>query len=141
LHPRHNHSSGEYASVTVSLKANGVPPGDINADQMEALPDISEKYGYGELRVSHEQNLILANAVSIPVAVAIGRVIGPTFAREQMPQIIHVLIQTYLKHLDSEAERFINVVERLAIEPFKSEVYSDPTLVQSLKNKEVIDVR
>lgn len=255
----HPHQVKGYASVTVSLKANGVPPGDITADQMEALADISEKYGFGELRVSHEQNLILAdvekrnlyrlwqeldilnlataniglitniiacpggdycslaNAVSIPVAAAIqerfedldfvheigeldlnlsgcvnacghhhighigilgvdkageewyqitiggrqngadhyheinlehkgggaaiGRVIGPSFARDQIPQVIHVLIQTYLKHRDSEAERFIDVVERLGIEPFKSEVYSDPILVQSLKSKEVIDVR
>lgn len=249
----HNHKVAGYASVTVSLKASGVPPGDITADQMEAIADMSEKYGFGELRVSHEQNLILAdvrrqslfslwleldmlnlatpnigyitniiacpggdycslaNAVSIPVVAAIqerfddldyvyeigeldlnlsgcmnscghhhvghigilgvdkageewyqitiggrqngavnshssnpvqtkgggatiGRVIGPSFAREQIPDVIHRLIQTYLRLRDSEAERFIDVVERLGIGPFKEDVYTDPILSKATVN-------
>lgn len=251
----HAHKVAGYASVTVSLKATGVPPGDIMADQMEAIADISEKYGFGELRVSHEQNLILAdvrkhdlyslwqelrilnlatpnvglltniiscpggdycslaNAVSIPVAEAIqrrfddldyvheigeldlnlsgcinscghhhvghigilgvdkageewyqitiggrqnggnnhtntnnargggaviGRVIGPSFAREQIPDVIHRLIQTYLTLRDSEVERFIDVVDRLGIEPIKRDVYADPLLLaKPLVQKEV----
>ncbi|MDI1360548.1 nitrite/sulfite reductase [Methylotenera sp.] len=254
----HDHKVTGYASVTVSLKATGVPPGDITADQMEAIADISEKYGFGELRVSHEQNLILAdvrrqslyslwleldilklatpnigyitniiacpggdycslaNAVSIPVAAAIqerfddldfvyeigeldlnlsgcinscghhhvghigilgvdkageewyqitiggrqnggvnidtnqtqirgggaaiGRVIGPSFAREQIPDVIYCLIQTYLRLRDSDAERFIDVVERLGIGPFKEDVYSDPILLKAPLNTEVVDV-
>jgi sulfite reductase (NADPH) hemoprotein beta-component len=254
----HDHKVTAYASVTVSLKATGVPPGDITADQMEAIADISEKYGFGELRVSHEQNLILAdvrrhslyslwleldmlklatpnigyitniiacpggdycslaNAVSIPVAAAIqerfddldfvyeigeldlnlsgcinscghhhvghigilgvdkageewyqitiggrqnggvnvdtnqtqirgggaaiGRVIGPSFAREQIPDVIYRLIQTYLRLRDSDAERFIDVVERLGIGPFKEDVYSDPILIKAPLNTEVVDV-
>lgn len=254
----HDHKVKGYASVTVSLKASGVPPGDITADQMDALADMSETYGLGELRVSHEQNLILAdvrrqslyslwleldmlnlatpniglitniiscpggdycslaNAVSIPVATAIqqrfddldfvyeigeldlnlsgcvnacghhhvghigilgvdkageewyqitiggrqngassqdvasplihgggaaiGRVIGPSFAREQIPDVIYRLIQTYLSLRDSDAEPFIDVVERLGIEPFKRDVYSDPLLAQSTINTAVLDV-
>ncbi len=253
----HDHKVKGYASVTVSLKASGIPPGDITADQMDALADMSETYGFGELRVSHEQNLILAdvrrkslyslwleldmlnlatpniglitniiscpggdycslaNAVSIPVAAAIqqrfddldfvyeigeldlnlsgcvnacghhhvghigilgvdkageewyqitiggrqngansqgvtptlirgggaaiGRVIGPSFAREQIPDVIHRLIQTYLRLRDSDAERFIDVVERLGIEPFKHDVYSDPLLAKSIINTAVLD--
>lgn len=253
----HNHKIQGYVSVTVSLKATGVPPGDITADQMEALADISEKYGFGELRVSHEQNLILAdvnkqslhslwleldmlnlatpniglitniiscpggdycslaNAVSIPIAAAIqkrfddldfiyeigeldlnlsgcvnacghhhvghigilgvdkageewyqitiggrqngatssvstslsfrgggasiGRVIGPSFARDQIPDVIHRLILTYLSLRDSEAERFIDVVERVGIEPFKLDVYSDPLLAKSILAKDSQD--
>jgi len=252
----HAHKIPGYASVTVSLKATGVPPGDITADQMDALADMSETYGFGELRVSHEQNLILAdvrksslyslwleldmlnlatpniglitniiacpggdycslaNAVSIPVAAAIqrrfddldyvyeigeldlnlsgcvnacghhhvghigilgvdkageewyqitiggrqnggtsdsyanmargggaaiGRVIGPSFARAQVPDVIYRLIQTYLRLRDSDAERFIDVVERLGIEPFKYDVYSDPLLSRSPTSTEVSD--
>lgn len=253
----HGHKVKGYASVTVSLKASGIPPGDITADQMEALADMSDKYGFGELRVSHEQNLILAdvrrsslyslwleldmlnlatpniglitniiscpggdycslaNAVSIPVAAAIqqrfddldfvyeigeldlnlsgcvnacghhhvghigilgvdkageewyqitiggrqngassqgvnpalirgggaaiGRVIGPSFAREQIPDVIYRLIQTYLRLRDSDAERFIDVVERLGIEPFKHDVYSDPLLAKSTVSMAVLD--
>jgi sulfite reductase (NADPH) hemoprotein beta-component len=47
--------------VTLSLKQTGVPPGDIAAAQMELVADLADKYSFGELRVSHEQNLILAD--------------------------------------------------------------------------------
>ena len=57
----HAHKAAGYAAVTVSLKATGVPPGDITADQMDAVAALADEYGFGELRVSHEQNLILAD--------------------------------------------------------------------------------
>ena len=57
----HPHKVPGYAAVTVSLKATGVPPGDVTADQMDAVADLADNYGFGELRVSHEQNLILAD--------------------------------------------------------------------------------
>lgn len=53
------HRMADHAIVTVSIKAHGETPGDATADQMRALADISERYGYGELRISHEQNVIL----------------------------------------------------------------------------------
>lgn len=247
-HNTHQHKVKGYASVTASLKSQESPPGDITADQMDCLADLSEKYGFGELRVSHEQNVILpdikinnlyslwkdlddlnlatanvglitniiscpggdycslANTVSIPVAraiqekmnsleyvhevgeldlnisgcmnscghhhighigilgvdkageewyqitiggrqngrkvtdlnsslttdgAAIGRVIGPSFAREQVPSVIENLINTYVRLRDSDAERFIDVVDRIGISPFKENVYSDPLLTNS----------
>jgi len=48
-----------YAIVTVSLKPIGGVPGDASADQMDAVADLAEDYSHDELRVSHEQNLIL----------------------------------------------------------------------------------
>ncbi|MCY4242100.1 MAG: nitrite/sulfite reductase [Rhodobacter sp.] len=53
------HRDPDHAIVTVSLKAHGATPGDATAPQMRALADIADEYGYGELRVSHEQNIIL----------------------------------------------------------------------------------
>lgn len=53
------HRVADHAIVTVSIKAHGETPGDATADQMRALADISERYGYGELRISHEQNVII----------------------------------------------------------------------------------
>jgi sulfite reductase (NADPH) hemoprotein beta-component len=223
----HAHKVPGYAAVTLSLKKTGVPPGDATADQMDAVADLAERYSFGELRVSHEQNLILsdvrqsdlhalwqeakrlglatpniglitniiscpggdycslANAKSIPVAEAIqrrfddldyqhdigeldlnisgcmnscghhhvghigilgvdkqgaefyqvsiggaqgnaaslGKVIGPSLAQDEVPDVIEKLIQTYLAHRDSEAERFIDVVRRIGIEAFKESVY------------------
>jgi len=229
----HPHKVHGYAAVTLSLKKTGVPPGDVTADQMDAIANLAERYSFGELRVSHEQNLVLAdvrsrdlpalwrearalglatpniglltniiscpggdycalaNAKSIPVAqaiqerfddldylheigeldlnisgcmnacghhhvghigilgvdkngeewyqievggnqgethpggagVSLGKVLGPAFARAEVPDVIERLIGCYLVHRDSEAERFVDVVHRIGIEPFKEHVY------------------
>ena len=236
----HKHKQPGYAAVSVSLKATGPAPGDITADQMECVAELADRYSFGELRVSHEQNLVLAdvrqrdlfalwqaldesalatpniglltnivscpggdycslaNAASIPVARAIqqqfddldylhdigpldlnisgcmnacshhhighigilgvdkngqewyqvtlggrqnganqgqegrvgaggallGRVIGPAFARAQIPDVVQKLVTTYLQLRDSDNEHFIDVVERVGIEPFKQAVYA-----------------
>ncbi|MBP0629066.1 nitrite/sulfite reductase [Cupriavidus sp. AcVe19-1a] len=235
----HPHRVPGYAAVTASLKATGPAPGDITAGQMDLMAELAERHGFGELRVSHEQNLILAdvrrsglpalwraldaaglatpnvgritniiacpggdfcslaNAVSIPLAqaiqerfedldhvhdigeldlnisgcinscghhhvghigilgvdkageawyqvtiggrqngadsrdghagggAAIGRIIGPSFAQEQVPDVVERLIGTYLAHRDSDAERFVDVVARIGLEPFQAAVYPD----------------
>ena len=59
---RHNvtpHKQPGYAVVTLSTKATGVPPGDVTDEQMEAVASWSERFGCGEIRISHEQNLVL----------------------------------------------------------------------------------
>ncbi len=222
----HLHKRPGYAAVTLSLKKTGVPPGDVTSDQMEGIAGLADRYSFGELRISHEQNVVLAdvkqsdlgvlwraarklglatpniglltnviscpggdfcalaNAKSIPVAEAIqrrfddldyqhdigeldlnisgcmnacgqhhighigilgvdkngeewyqveiggnqspaalGKVIGPSFARAEVPGVIEKLIEVYLAHRDSEAERFVDVVHRIGIEPFKESVY------------------
>ena len=53
------HKRPQYGIVSVSLKPVGGIPGDATSDQMRALADIAEKYGHDELRVSHEQNIII----------------------------------------------------------------------------------
>jgi sulfite reductase (NADPH) hemoprotein beta-component len=53
------HRNDQYAIVTVSLKAHGLTPGDATSDQMRLLADLAERYGHGDLRISHEQNVIL----------------------------------------------------------------------------------
>jgi sulfite reductase (NADPH) hemoprotein beta-component len=239
------HKRPGYAAVTLSLKKTGVPPGDVTADQIDAIADLADRYSFGELRVSHEQNLVLAdvrqtdlvavwrearqlglatpnlglltniiscpggdfcalaNAKSIPVAEAIqrrfddldylhdigeldlnisgcmnacghhhvghigilgvdkngeewyqieiggnqgetrpgakaalGKVIGPSFARAQVPEVIEQLIECYLSLRDSEAERFVDVVHRIGIEPFKEQVYGSADQTASRRHRE-----
>jgi sulfite reductase (NADPH) hemoprotein beta-component len=241
------HRAAGYAAVTLSLKKTGVPPGDVTADQMDAIAGLAERYSQGELRVSHEQNLIfadvrqsdlhalwsetkalglstpniglltniiscpggdfcsLANAKSIPVAQAIqerfdrldylhdigeldlnisgcmnscghhhvghigilgvdkngeewyqisiggnqgltrpgapaalGKVIGPSFAREQIPDVIEKLIEVYLRLRDSEEERFVDVVWRTGIEPFREHVYGTHHQRQERRNRSLV---
>ncbi len=223
----HAHRVSGYAAVTISLKKTGVPPGDATAQQMDVIAQLADLYSFGELRVTHEQNLVfadvrkfdlyalwlalkehalatpniglltnviacpggdfcsLANAVSIPVAnsiqarfddldflhdigeldlnisgcmnacghhhvghigilgvdksgeewyqisiggsqgadAALGKVIGKSVARADVPDVIERLIDTYLVCRESENERFVDVVHRLGIEPFKESVY------------------
>ena len=53
------HKDENHVSVTISLKKQGATPGDSTASQMRIMADIADKYAYDELRVSHEQNIIL----------------------------------------------------------------------------------
>jgi sulfite reductase (NADPH) hemoprotein beta-component len=243
----HPHKVPGYAALTLSLKKTGVPPGDATADQMDAVADLAERYSFGELRVSHEQNLILADvrqsdlhavwiaakalgmatpnigmitniiacpggdfcslalAKSIPVAqaiqerfddldyvydigeldlnisgcmnscghhhvghigilgvdkdgeewyqisvggnqgltrpgapAAVGKVIGPSFARAQIPDVIERLIQVYLERRESEDERFIDVVWRTGLEPFKERVYGNHHQEQKARSRSLV---
>lgn len=221
------HKAPGYRAVTVSLKAHGVAPGDASAAQMRVVADAADAFGFGEVRVSHHQNLVLpdverdalpalharlkaaglasaniglltdiiacpggdfcslANAVSIPVAraiqarfddlddlfdigeielnisgcinacghhhiahigilgvdkageecyqvllggtqgpvAAIGRIIGPAFSRARIPDVVEDLVRTYVSRRGSVEERFIDVVRRIGIDPFKESVY------------------
>ena len=223
----HAHKIAGYAAVTLSLKKTGVAPGDATAEQMDAIAGLADHYSFGELRVSHEQNLILAdvrqtdlvavweaakalglatpniglltniiacpggdfcslaNAKSIPVAEAIQRrfddldylhdigeldlnisgcinscghhhvghigilgvdkqgsewyqvsiggsqgvnaslakVIGPSFAQDEIPDVIERLIDCYIERREGDEERFVETVRRIGIEPFKQHVY------------------
>jgi sulfite reductase (NADPH) hemoprotein beta-component len=243
----HPHRQPGYVAVTVSLKKTGVPPGDVTAEQMERIADFADHYSCGELRVTHEQNLVfadvrqaelhglwrelralglatpniglltniiacpggdfcsLANAKSIPVAEAIqerfddldylhdigeldlnisgcmnacghhhvghigilgvdkngeewyqveiggnqgeirqgrgaslGKVLGPSFARADVPDVIERLVNTYLENRDSEDERFVDVVHRIGIEPFKERVYGNADQRAAHRNREPV---
>jgi len=53
------HRNAQYAIVTISLKAHGETPGDATSAQMRLMADLAENYGHSDLRISHEQNVIL----------------------------------------------------------------------------------
>ena len=61
---RHNtieHKQAGYRAVFISLKAPNIAPGDITAEQMECVATLAERYSQGELRSTHDQNLLLAD--------------------------------------------------------------------------------
>lgn len=223
------HKVAGYVAVVLSLKKPGVPPGDASSEQLDFIANLADQYSFGELRVTHEQNLVLAdvkvadlftiwqeakahglatpniglltdmiccpggdfcalaNAKSIPIALditdrfndldylhdigdielnmsgcinacghhhvgnigilgvdkdgsefyqvsiggaqgnsaAIGKIIGPSFAAGQMPEVIARIIQVYVRDR-LENERFIDTAQRLGIAPFKEFVYATP---------------
>jgi sulfite reductase (NADPH) hemoprotein beta-component len=71
-----------------------------------------------QISIGGNQGLTRAGAPA-----ALGKVIGPSVAREQIPDVIEKLIGVYLDQRDSEDERFVDVVWRTGIEPFKERVY------------------
>ncbi len=61
---KHNtryHKADGYRAVFVSLKAPESPPGDITAEQMDAVADLADQYSFGQIRTTHRQNLVLAD--------------------------------------------------------------------------------
>ncbi|MGE0313992.1 MAG: nitrite/sulfite reductase [Lautropia sp.] len=224
----HPHRVDGFRAVTLSLKKPGVPPGDVSAAQMDAIAALADRFSFGELRVTHEQNLVLAdvelghlhtlwqeayrlglatpniglignviccpggdfcalaNAVSIPVAESvqqrfedldyqfdigeldlnisgcinacghhhvghigilgvdkageewyqvtiggrqgndarIGRIIGPSVSRAEVPDVVEQLIAVYLEARVAPNERFVDVVDRIGLAPFKERVYA-----------------
>jgi sulfite reductase (NADPH) hemoprotein beta-component len=222
-----DHRIPGYRIVTLSLKATGYAPGDITAEQLELVAELSDLYAFGEIRSTHQQNLVLgdvpvsklyelwqrlqaaglatpnigyltdiiccpggdycslANAKSIPVAEAIqtrfddidylhdlgplelnisgcmnacghhhighigvlgvdkkgqefyqvsiggsqskeaslGKILGPSFKQEDMPDIIEKILSTYLA-MRTEEESFLQTYRRVGITPFKERVYA-----------------
>ena len=55
------HKKPGYAAVTLSLKSTGVAPGDVTDKQLDTIADLADRYSFGEVRNSHEQNMILAD--------------------------------------------------------------------------------
>ncbi len=221
------HRTPGYRAVTISLKATGVAPGDITDRQLELLADLADNFSFGELRTTHQQNMVLAdveetalyalwqqlqgaglatpnigyitdviccpggdycslaNAKSIPVAeaiqarfedldylydlgpielnisgcmnacghhhighigilgvdkkgaefyqislggsqskeAAIGKILGPSFSQEDVPDVVEKLLDTYV-NLRQEEETFLQTFNRVGIEPFKERVYA-----------------
>jgi sulfite reductase (NADPH) hemoprotein beta-component len=67
------HKQEGYASVTVSLKAPGQAPGDASAAQMRTLAELAEQVGFSELRVSHEQNIVLPHVAQADLMAVFAR--------------------------------------------------------------------
>lgn len=55
------HKQAGYAAVNLSLKPTGIAPGDITSDQMDEIADLADEYSFGELRNTHQQNIVLAD--------------------------------------------------------------------------------
>jgi len=223
----HEHKVSGYSIVTLTLKKVGIPPGDVTASQATAVAAMADDYSFGEVRISHEQNIVLAdvrqdqlfdvwqkakllgfatpnlgmltdmiccpggdycglaNAKSIPVAeqiqlkfddldylydlgkldlnisgcmnacghhhigdigvlgvdkrgdefyqvslggrsgrdATIGKILGPSFARADMANVIEKIINVYTENR-TEEELFVDTYRRIGMTPFKERVYA-----------------
>jgi len=60
-HNTHAHKKPGYRIVTLSLKRTGVAPGDVSDTQLDSIADLADRYSFGEIRNTHEQNIVLAD--------------------------------------------------------------------------------
>ena len=103
-----------YRIVTASLKPAGAPPGDASAVQMEGVADIADAYSQGEIRVSHEQNLILPH-VAVEDLPAVWRALGRLgFAEANVGKITDIIACPGLDYCALANARSIPVAQRIS---------------------------
>ncbi|MFO1163106.1 MAG: nitrite/sulfite reductase [Reyranellaceae bacterium] len=108
------HRTPGYAIVTASLKPAGAPPGDASAVQMEGVADIADTYAQGEIRVSHEQNLVFPH-VAIADLPAVWRALGRLgFAEANVGKITDIIACPGLDYCALANARSIPVAQRIS---------------------------
>jgi len=108
------HKISGYAVLTVSLKPIGAIPGDASADQMDAVADLAEDYSQDELRVSHEQNLILPHVALDDIPVVYDRLASVGLATPNAGQISDIIACPGLDYCALATARSIPVAQRIA---------------------------
>jgi sulfite reductase (NADPH) hemoprotein beta-component len=111
LHP---HRALGHAIATISLKAIGQVPGDASAGQMEALADLMEEFGLGEIRVSHEQNLALPHVRQKDLPAIFARLKALDLATPNAGLITDIIACPGLDYCDLANARSIPVAQDIA---------------------------
>jgi sulfite reductase (NADPH) hemoprotein beta-component len=108
------HKAPGYVVVTVSLKAIGAPPGDASADQLDAVADLAEDYSHDEVRVSHEQNLILPHVALDDLPAVYDRLASVGLATPNAGAISDIIACPGLDYCSLATARSIPVAQRIA---------------------------
>ena len=111
----HKHRAPGYAIATISLKEPGKTPGDISADQMDAIANMMDEFSVGEVRVSHEQNLVLPHVRQrdLPAIHARLKAIGLGTANDGL--ITDIICCPGLDYCDLANARSIPIAQTLAM--------------------------
>jgi sulfite reductase (NADPH) hemoprotein beta-component len=104
-----------YASVTVSLKAHGKTPGDASAEQMRCLADIAEQYGFSELRVSHEQNIVLPHIAQADLPAVYQRLCATQLATANIGLVSDLIACPGMDYCALATARSIPIAQRLSL--------------------------
>jgi sulfite reductase (NADPH) hemoprotein beta-component len=110
----HKHRAPGHAIATISLKAIGQVPGDASADQMDAIADLMDKYSVGEVRVSHEQNLVLPHVKQKDLPAIFARLQAIDLATPNAGLITDIIACPGLDYCDLANARSIPVAQRIA---------------------------
>lgn len=71
-----DHKKPGYAIVTLTMKKTGTPPGDVSDRQLEQIAELADRYSFGEVRVTHQQNVVLADVRKMSCSSS-GRLLPP----------------------------------------------------------------
>lgn len=108
------HRHPDYAAVTISLKGIGEVPGDASDSQMEAVADIAEKYAFDELRVSHEQNLILPHVARADLKAVYDTLVGIGLATANSNLISDIIACPGLDYCALATARSIPIAQEIS---------------------------
>jgi sulfite reductase (NADPH) hemoprotein beta-component len=108
------HKTPGYVVVTVSLKAIGAVPGDATADQMDAVADLAEDYSHDEIRVSHEQNLILPHVALDDLPAVYDRLASVGLSTPNAGAVSDIIACPGLDYCALATARSIPVAQRIA---------------------------
>jgi sulfite reductase (NADPH) hemoprotein beta-component len=110
----HPHRAPGYAIATISLKAVGQVPGDAGADQMDGLADLMDAHGMAEIRVSHEQNLVLPHVRQKDLPAIFARLQELDLATPNAGLITDIIACPGLDYCDLANARSIPVAQAIA---------------------------
>jgi sulfite reductase (NADPH) hemoprotein beta-component len=108
------HKQPGYAIVNISLKPIGGVPGDASAEQMDAIADLAERYSFGEVRVTHEQNLTLPH-VRQDALYPLWRELGPLgLATANINTVTDIIACPGLDYCNLANARSIPIAQRIS---------------------------
>jgi len=110
----HRHRMPGYAIATISLKPIGGVPGDCSAVQLDALADLMDRFGMGEIRVSHEQNLVLPHVKKKDLPAIFARLKELGLATANAGLITDIICCPGLDYCDLANARSIPVAQEIA---------------------------
>ena len=108
------HKAPGYGIVTISLKPIGGIPGDCSAEQMELIADLAERYSHDELRVSHEQNLVLPNVALDDLPAIYDALNGAALATPNAGLVTDIIACPGLDYCALATARSIPVAQRIS---------------------------
>ena len=110
----HTHKHPDYASVTISLKGIGEVPGDMSAEQMETVADLADQFAFSEIRVSHEQNLILPHVARADLKLLYDRLLATGLATANAGLVTDIIACPGLDYCALANARSIPIAQGIA---------------------------
>ena len=108
------HKQPGYAIANISLKPVGGAPGDVTSDQMDMIADLADAYSFGQLRVTHRQNLVLADVRKLDLSVLWEKLVSEGLDSANLDQISDIICCPGMDYCGLATARSIPVAKRIS---------------------------